>query len=267
MNKTNVVTGSIQSILLLLLVMGLSVIQGCSSSSSTAVTDENPSGYYDAGTAAVKLSDDTTDLAISDLQGMVSGNRFMFMSVSEVLLYDGTITDISGNAFTATVNIYEDGVLLPDAATVSGTITSASSITGTLTGIGAGNGTFSLTYSLNNSVSDLTRIDRGWRGPMNGAPSEIRSTFIDSVGVVTRSNVFLSDTPVLQGCDFDTGSTVRPIAGVNVYEVDLNLINCTDTSVSGSYTGFATTKSVADNFLVIAYTSGTHSGSGDMDVD
>ncbi len=264
MKNVNGITKIVKSSLLLMLVISISIMQGCSSSSTSANTDANPDGYYDSGTAAVKLSDDTTDLLISDLQGMVSGNRIMFMSVSEVLLYDGAITNITGNDFTATLKIYEDGVLLPDTATVSGTITTASSINGTLTGVGAGNGTFSVTYSLNNGPSDLSRINIWCRGPMNGAVSEDEITIINSTGSVNRTGLFLSGTPVLQGCDFDVDSTVLPISDVNVYEVNLSLVNCTDSTVNGAFTGYATTKSVADGSLVIAYTNGANSGSGDM---
>lgn len=262
MNKTNVITQSIKSILLLMLFAGISVIQGCSSSGSQTVTDADPVGYYDSGTATVKLSDDTTDLAISDLQGMVSGTRFMFLSVSEVLLYDGTITDISGNSFTATVNIYEDGVLLPDTATVSGTITSASSITGTLTGVGAGNGTFSMTYSLNNADSDLSRVAKDWLGPLNGAASEIRIFNINGTGDVSMTGDYLSSTPVISGCTLNAGSTILPIAAANVYSVTITLSTCTDSAVNGEYTGYATTQSVADGVLLLAYTNGTYSASG-----
>lgn len=246
----------------LLLIMGL---QGCSDSDS-APADQNPKGFYDAGTANIKLDDDTTDLVLSDLEGMVSGNRFMIMSVSEVLLYDGTFTEITGNTYTATVNIYKNGVLLPDTATVTGTITTASSMEGTLTGVGAGNGSFSLTYSLNNEPSALNRIDINWAGTINGI-KEGEFTTITSTGDVSRSAPFFTNFIILKGCDYGAGSTVLPISGVNVYEVNMELIDCTDSNVNGTYSGFATTQSVADSFLVLAFTNGSHSASGDLDTD
>ena len=225
--------------------------------------DADPKGYYDSGTAAVKLTDNTTDLEISDLQGMVSGNRFMLISVSEVLLYDGTM-NITGDTFTATVNIYKDGVLLPDTATVSGAITTASSLTGVLTGVGAGNGTFSLTYSLNNEPSDLSRIDRieGWSGPLNGASFEPVTTFISESGEISRNGDFFSVTPAIAGCGIDAGSTVLPISGLNIYNVTITFSTCTDSAADGNYTGFATTQSVADEVLVLAYSNDSFSASG-----
>ena len=98
-------------ILGLMLALGVTSCGGGSSAPAPPV-DANPEGFYDAGTASVKMSDDTTDLSFADLRAMVSGTRFMALSESQVLLYDGTITNITGNAFTATVNIYKDGVLL-----------------------------------------------------------------------------------------------------------------------------------------------------------
>ena len=234
---------------------------GCGGGGDSA--DSDPKGYYDSGNAAVKLIDDTTPLPIADLQGMVSGNRFMLISVIETLLYDGTITDITGNTYTATVNIYEDGDLLPDTATVVGSITTASSMTGTLTGVGAGNGTFSLTYSVNNSPSALSRIAKDWLGPLNGAPAGGDSnTTISGAGAISRGIGYLGSVPVLAGCDIDAGSTVLPISGVNVYSVNISLSTCTDMLVDGSYTGFATTQTIADETLNIAFSNGNFSGSG-----
>ena len=245
-----------------MLVFGLS---GCSSGGGDDEVAADPKGYY-TGTASVKESDNSTDLIISDLQGMVSGNRFMFMSVNQVLLYDGTITDINGDSYIATVNIYKDGALLRT-ATVGGSITSASSITGTFTGQGEGNGTFSLTYSLNNADSGLTRIAGEWQGPLNGQSTESLNTTISSLGEVTRSGIYLVGYPVLGGCTIDPNSRVEPITGVNVYNLTLSLTNCNNTNVNGDYSGYITTQTVSDDILVIAYTNGQFSASGDMPIN
>ncbi|RDH83871.1 MAG: hypothetical protein DIZ80_06975 [endosymbiont of Galathealinum brachiosum] len=242
--------------------LSIFIIQGCSSSSSS-VADENPDGYF-TGSASVKEADDLTDLAIADLQGMVSGNRFMFMSVDNVLLYDGTITNVTGSDFTGTVNVYKDGVLLAGTTTVAGTITSESSITGTLTGAGAGSGTFSLTYGLNNADSELTRVAKEWRGPINGASTEGFNTIISGAGALSRENTFNSTTPVLAGCVMDVASSISPISGVNIYSVNVVFNSCTDSNVNGTYTGFTTTLTAADIGLLMSYSNGSYSGSASM---
>ena len=225
----------------------------------------DPKGYYDPGSASVMVTGDTGPLSFTDLHGMVSGNRFMLISASEVLLYDGTITGITDNTYTATVKIYRDGVLIPTAegtANVTGTFTAGSSMLGSMDGTGAGNGTFSLTYSLNNSPSALIRIAKEWLGPLNGETAEIGITTVSNVGGVSRGGAYLNTTPVLRGCDIDLISSIIPISGVNIYNVNIRLSTCTAPAVDGDYTGFATTQSFADDVLVLAYSNGSFSGSG-----
>jgi hypothetical protein len=244
---------------------------GTATATGTIVNDdEDPKGYYDSASATVKQADDLTDRNISDLLGMVSGNRFILMSVSEVLLYDGTITSKDGSSYTATVDIYEDGVLLAGSVAATGTMTTASSFTVNLTGTGAGNGSFALTYSMNNADSALSRIDvvDGWSGPLNGAPNDIFTTYISDTGEFSRSHSgFPSITPVIGDCEANSGGTVLPILDVNVYAVTLKLSACTDPLVDGDYTGFATTQTVADDVLVLTFTNGSYSASGVLPLD
>ena len=226
----------------------------------------DPKGYYDPGSASVMVTGDTGPLSFTDLHGMVSGNRFMLISASEVLLYDGTITGITDNTYTATVKIYRDGVLIPTAegtANVTGTFTAGSSMLGSMDGTGAGNGTFSLTYSVNNSPSALSRIAKDWRGPMNGLVDGIK-TIISNAGALSREAGigYSLGTPALGGCNFDAGSTVLPISGVNIYDVTINLISCTNPVIDGAHTGFATTQTIDNLTLNIAFSNGNFSGSG-----
>jgi len=79
----------------------------------------------------------------------------MMMSTANKLLYDGTITNISGNDFTAEFIIFTDGEN-PMTATARGTITEGSKIEGTLIGSGAGSGTFSLLNGTNNEAEDIS---------------------------------------------------------------------------------------------------------------
>ena len=256
------------NVLVILIVMFVSFLglQGCGSNSSTASTPDLQ-GFYDAGTAAVKESDNTIDLNITDLYGMFTSSRFILMSNTEVLVYDGTITDITDNTYTATVNVYKDGVLLANTATVSGTFVEDSSIEGTLTGLGEGNGSFSLVYSLNNEVAALSRVSVAsnveWTGPINGATNDSAFTLISNQGDLTRvSNTPYNVTPVLNGCEIDTTSILLPISNLNIYNVSLTLKLCVDLTVNGDYTGFATTQSSIDDYLIITFTNSGYSGSG-----
>ena len=90
------------------------------------------------------------------------------MGEAKGLLYYGTITNISGNDFTADFTVYTDGAN-PMAATASGTITEGSSISGTLTGSGMGSGTFSLLYA--NTNDQTAAMVRPWAGAGGGGGS------------------------------------------------------------------------------------------------
>ena len=252
--------------LIFLILLGF-VLQGCGGGGggggSSAAAD--PTGYYDVtGTANVKESDNTTDLMITDLQAMVSGNRIMIMSTANGLLYDGTITNITQNSFTADFVIYTDGKN-PVAATASGTITEGSSITGTLTGTGAGNGTFSLVYALgNNQAADLGRIDNSvWDGDLAVGPNYTFS--ISSLGVLTSQGAAGYNVPIFDFCEIN--GTVMPINGTSLYSVTAALTNCGTPAVNGStYTGFATsrTNAVVDDTLVFVLSNGTYSPNGEL---
>ncbi len=133
----------------MLLVLSALALTGCfhndDDPAPPPIVNADPTGYYiNTGTTSGGT------LNITDLQAMVNGNRIMMMSVTNELLYDGTITSISGNDFTADFTIYTAGKD-PIAATVSGMITTNSSISGTLTGTGVGSGTFDLLYATTNN--------------------------------------------------------------------------------------------------------------------
>jgi len=140
--------------LMIFWVLFVLTVPGCSDGGSG--TDADPTGYYpNIGTASVSDSRGGI-IGVSDLQAMVSDNRIMMMSVANKLLYDGLITNISGNNFTADFTIYTDGEN-PIDTMASGTIIEGSKIEGTLMGSGAGNGTFSLFVGAkNNEESDVS---------------------------------------------------------------------------------------------------------------
>ena len=258
---------------LILLVLIVLVLPGCfhddDDPAPVPVPDANPAGYYDVtGTASVGGIPN-----ITDLQAIVNGSRIMMMSAANELLYDGSITSINGNDFTATFTIYDDGAN-PINATVSGMITQGSSITGTLSGSGVGSGTFSLTYATtNNEVASLSKIENttnfSWGAMIGGATATAAFEFIiDAAGgmVDDENNV----QGLFHACQITSGfgaSTISPIAGTNIYEINAELVGCSpNTSVNMEYIGLATTRTQtnADDTLVFMMTSGDHSFSSDF---
>jgi hypothetical protein len=215
-------------------------LQGCGGGGGTSTPpNANPTGYYsNDGTALVKQVDNTTDLGITDLQALVYDNRIMMMSATEALLYDISVTSISGNSFNGTAVIFINGQN-SGAATVSGTITQGSSITGTLTGAGAGNGTFSLLYAAsNNEVATLPRLEKpDWAGAVGGS-SAVLLIGIDDAGNamgIVSSGVFNACSVIAE---------LLTIPNTNMYNMNfLGLGGCADSNVDGSYTGLATTRS------------------------
>ncbi len=240
-------------------------LQGCSSSGGDefVVVDADPTGYY-TGTADVK-PDSNTDLRVEDLQGMINGTRFMVMSVDNTLLYDGTITDVTANDFTANVTIYKDGLVV-STTTMTGTIAEGSQITGTIAGTGAFNGTFTIVFAQSNSEpSAISKVENipgeVWSGQIG--PTTDQQFSIDGSGALIDISAPTDGVFIFcgLGIGIDTG-TISAIANTRLFDVSLKLIECDDSNVDGSYTGLATTKGT-DNILVFAYSDGTFAALAD----
>ena len=256
---------------MLLLALFALALQGCGDGVRILpLSDADPAGYYiNKGTASVDNGAGGT-IDITDLQAMVDGNRIMMMSVANELLYDGTITNISGNNFTADFTIYTEGGLFlgPTKATASGTITTGSSITGTLNGSGVGSGTFSLLYATtNNTVAALPRIENvvgintNWQAKVGGSFAA-QELIIDNAGVLTE--VDFSGGGGFTGCELD--GTLIPISGSSLYRVSVVLTGCGSSTRDGTYTGLATSRTDAttDDTLVFAAADGRYSMDGDF---
>jgi hypothetical protein len=245
----------------LLALLASLALHGCGGGGDSTPANANPTGYYsNNGTALVKQSDDTTDLSITDLQAMVSGNRIIMMSANNNLVYDGTITSINQSSYTATFTIYSSGQN-PISATATGTITQGSSITGTLTGAGAGNGTFTVIYALsNNDPAAITRIAKGgieWLGD-NGS-IRFHTYEVSNIGVLLAVGTSGS-VSTFNGCEMS--GTFVPVTEANVYTISVTVANCTDSTVNGTdYTGLAATRSDVDpdDFMVFSVSNGSFS--------
>jgi len=254
--------------LMIFWVLFVLVVQGCFHSSSgggsSVVPDADPAGYYiNTGTASVDDGMSGT-IDINDLQAMVNGDRIIMMSVANKLLYDGNITNIDGNSFTADFIVYTDGAN-PMATTASGTITTGSSITGTLTGSGVGSGSFTLSYAStnhNDTAADIARIENEagvnttWGAKVGNSVFE-QEIIIDSSGAIT------SETPPLGGVftSCDMNGTLSPISGSSLYSVSVTLAGCGGAGGirNGDYTGLATSRTdlETDDTLVFAVTKDT----------
>ena len=256
--------------LLMLLAALALIMQGCGGDGGggSVTPDADPTGYYNK-TGAASVDDGAGGtIMINDLQAMVSSDRIMMMSTANGLLYDGTITNIAGNRFTADFTVYTDGEN-PINAIGSGTISEESKIEGTLTGSGVGNGTFTLTYAqaTEQQAADLVRIeDRPWDG--DGQPGPNYAFVINGQGVLANTAAGGFEVPIFDGCEIN--GTVISINDSSLYEVTVTLTNCddpnVDTSTTNNYTGFAVsrTNSVVDDTLVLGLSSGSYSPNGEL---
>jgi len=254
---------------LMLLALFALALQGCGDGVRILPpSDADPTGYYiNDGTASVDNGAGGT-IGIIDLQALVDGKRIMMLSVAHELLYDGNITNISGNDFTADFTIYTGGEL-PVTATANGTIIAGSSITGTLTGSGVGSGSFTLLYATTNGdMANLSRIENvvdinpTWGAKIGGSSFE-QEFFIDNVGVLSEGD--FSGGGVFQNCELD--GTFTPLSGHNLYTVSVTLMGCGFGGIAnGSYTGLATsrTDTITDDTLVFSATNGLYSLDGDF---
>ena len=259
--------------------LGLQACGGGGGSDPVPVVNANPAGYYSSGDATVKdPANAANNLIISDLQGMVNGTRFMMMSLSNALMYDGTITSIVGNDFTADVVIYvnmaiADGVT-PDPVintTIKGTITEGSKIMGTIAGTGVGSGDFNLTFSQSNSTqAELVNIVKRWGGDINtviqgtGFQFEVKNAGVIEVDVFDRPQAGL-----FRLCEMTGLAT--PVSGSALFTVDINISagSCIDGAArEGDYTGLVTTisKVNTNDTLVVMFTNGAVAGMAEWSI-
>ena len=191
------------------------------------------------------------------------------MSVAKNLMYDITITKITGNDFTGTATIYTDGQNPMANVPVTGTITTGSSITGTLSGTGAGNGTFSLTYAKsNNQISAISRIVTtltAWKALIGlNSPGDYEFGIKSTGTTGTLFDVFPTANSYFDGCAMN--GTVTALSKTSLYSVAVTITACSDGTVNDKYTGLAATQDATDAVLAMTLASddGKHSISADF---
>ena len=257
-----------------LIAASLSFLIACSDSDSgsdgtpqVVIDGVDGTGYY-KGNAGIKAPDNTTDLVITDLQGLVDGKHFMLISVNETLLLEGIMVFKTEIDFTANTAIYQDGIKTGQ-TTLSGTISKESKITGILVGTGAGNGSFSIDYLLSNGFeADLSRIvtdlaeDEAWKGDFDGSYDDTSNFFqIDADGTIIHFDSITEG--VFEDCTWS--GLIEAIEGTALYRVEYNIetFGCDNTAMHGThYKGLATSKS--DDTLVFIFSNNNNAGLADM---
>lgn len=230
----------------------------------TPVPDANPTGYYDnRGTASVMAGAGNTQVAVTDLQGVIHNNRLMMLSAAQDLSYDGSIT-VSGNSYSGTLSVYFEGAF-QGTAPVTGTISEGTSVSGTLTGAGAGNGSFQLLYAANNGeAAALSVVGRNtiasWFARVGGSTSNMQIVIDSSTGEIVPDPGTANDG-VFAGCQMS--GTITPVSARHFYTVSAVLSGCTDVpSANGSYTGLAATRTenaaTTNDRMFFAVTNGTY---------
>jgi len=227
------------------------LMQGCfwESDDPAPTPDADATGYY-TGTISVVGFDDTTTV-----HALINDNHLMLMSMTQGVLYDGTMT-ITGNSFTSTAKIYNDGIDTTATTAITGTITAGSQMTGEMTGDSIGSGSFTLTYATSNSeTAAVSRITTGagyWLEYLYGDDSAWTSFKVDLPNSIVSDGGFSAG--VFDNCDISSGATITPVSGTNLYSVSLALNTCT--GPNQEYTGLATSLSLsaADDTIMMAIT-------------
>jgi len=243
----------------------LAMLQGCGGGDDPVPTpDQDASGIY-TGSAELNTS---PKVMPDDLKGMVYDNHFYIFSVNQHVLYDGTITGITGNDVTGTVDVYVNGELQDNDATMTGSVTTESQMSLTINGTLKGSGSLTLTYDgIYKRGATLARIyspleESQWNGNSYAKSNDIvYFRFINIDDALARTGV----SPYI--CDIDLGASNSsfniPTELANIYKfsnyVVLEKNGCT--YVGTDYNGYATVvdNGDTDNELWVALTNGTYS--------
>ncbi len=256
-NKNNVISTIAAVLLGVASIMG---IQGCSSSSDsvTVVPTQDASGLFN-GLATLNTQ------SLTDLKGMVNANRVMLFSVTANLVIDGVLS-VTNDDFIGTVKIYKNGVVADQAASVSGKVTTASSITGTITNSTVANGTFVLTFDpLYNREALQAKIETSSVGavPWEGASYSVdNSLTLSSMEFDDISSLF---DAVSETCNYNGGEMSVPSAQVNIYSLTSitaeNFSACQSISPNpDDFNGFASIVDTnsAEDTLIATMTNGVN---------
>lgn len=280
MNNTGVILRQNHFSALAILVISLMALFGLSScggggsdSDPEPTPDQDASGLFKDGTAT--LNPGAGELSITDLRAFVHDGRIIAFSIAEHILFDGQVDSISGSDFTATVDLYEAGERTQGDISVTGSVTSQSSITGTLGGTDVGSGDFTLTFDL--AYGDGATIEKirdkpsNWEGHILSTYSFLNDSEInwDAFDVFNVDELVGSvlDSDSVDICSY-LGSISIPNNSSNLYIVEFDIpsgfgVNDGQCDLPLDpvikYSGFASvlSESSAENDLLFASTNGS----------
>ncbi len=199
-----------------------------------------PSGIFE-GTGSV--NDGTNNLA--DVKGMIHNEHFMLFNEAENVLYEGNIQSYNGDSFSATVDIYKEGV---NSQTVDaiGTIVNQTTVSLVLSGTGYGSGTIDLTYNaLFERGATIARFVA--ESPYNtwiGSTNTVSSGQIFGLRADVDSDEFRGGPTGTYRCTYANGIKTIPDTESNFYLLDFDVEHPgwgdTCDHVGSDYRGFAT---------------------------
>lgn len=220
-----------------------------------APTDQDAQGLYTTNGNGTGTFNGTSE-TLTDVKGMIYGTlpnqKFIFFDIGTNVLYDGVITSITLTAFTGTAVVYHDGVMVDDAVTVSGSVTSRSTISMTLAANGnfAG-GTIEGLFIKPPSIYDIAATNSrsigsnvfNWDSPIGSIKMVDPNMFTSNFSVSnddTYSYITDSLNPSAR-CDHE--GTLTSGSAKNIYVISNEVVTipvgpCTLTTAK-NYTGFA----------------------------
>ena len=226
------------------------------------IADDDPAdskGYF-FGTATMGIT------PVSDLIGLAYDNRLMLFSKTgnPNVLYDIKNMDVKGASYTATADIYVEGVNTAS-VDVSGETTEAS-ITGTMVGEGFAKGSFEVEFIKESNEREATWARIETMGDSGNWANAAHRDITSGDGMTFRG--YVDETGETYGGDiYDSNSLCRFGAAlgfrdVSIYYLAHDIDSITDslpcTKASTGHSGFASviTDKVEDDTLVYAFSNG-----------
>lgn len=241
---------------------GLSIKTSSVTGQGTITNDDNanPKGYF-SGTSTLN------SINLTDMTGMMFNNRLMMFSTSQNVLFDITSFSSTVSDYTATVDVYEAGLLTQTGIALSGT-TDEASISGTFSGgSGLAVGSFNIVFDVDNNIgATLARIEATsfgrWTGNIFGIDNDSSGQFIsDAIGDYSISD---NNSPSC-AISFDASLNI-PSNIINIFELNHDVLdNDSCQYISSGHTGFASVLSLnAVDTIVFSYDNGAISVFGVM---